>query len=223
MGTMSNTALAEPPIKLNETMKTSHPSVGAAPANPGNKTQPEDWVDQYGDYLYRYAVMRLKDPIAAQDVLQETYIAGFKGIDKFDGRVDIKYWLRGILRNKIVDYIRKAVRETPYEDPLEVQDDDGISHNKMKYFGIPSSDPMPWEFEPHHAYEETEFWTIFRNCVDQLNDRNRQAYVLKELEGLKTEEVCEIMNITPNNLWVVIHRARNELKSLLEKHWKDAS
>ncbi|MFT7515468.1 MAG: DNA-directed RNA polymerase specialized sigma24 family protein, partial [Candidatus Omnitrophota bacterium] len=73
------------------------------------KHNPDEWVDLYGDYLYRYALMRLKDSAAAQDVIQETFLAGFKGLEKFDGRVDIKYWLRGILRNKIVDYIRKAV------------------------------------------------------------------------------------------------------------------
>jgi RNA polymerase sigma-70 factor (ECF subfamily) len=202
-------------------MKTNHPAAGTIPAEPKKKQNPDEWVDQYGDYLYRYALMRLKDPTAAKDVIQETYIAGFKGLDRFDGRVDVKYWLRGILRNKIVDHIRKAVRERPCEDPLEFQDDDGISRNKMKYFGIPSSDPMPWEFEPHHAYEESEFWTIFRQCVDQLKDNHRQAYVLKEIEGMSTDEVCEIMDISPNNLWVVIHRARAQLKTLLEKNWNN--
>ena len=200
-------------------MKTQHAAAGHLAAPPDPEQGPETWVDQYGDYLYRYALMRLKDPAAAQDVLQETYIAGFKGLEKFDGRVNVKYWLRGILRNKIVDYIRKAVREQPYENPLELEDDDGISHNKMKYFGIPSSEPMPWDFEPHQAYEQTEFWSIFRNCVDQLNENHRRAFVLKEIEGLSTEEVCEIMDISPNNLWVVIHRARTQLKSLLEKNW----
>ena len=184
------------------------------------KHNPEEWVDKYGDYLYRYALMRLKDSSAAQDVIQETFLAGFKGLEKFDGRVDIKFWLRGILRNKIVDYIRKAVRERPYEDLAEFQlEDDGRTKNKMKYFGIPSSEPMPWNFEPHQAYEASEFWTVFRDCTGKLKDPIRQAYMMKELEGFSTEEICNVLEISPNNLWVMIHRARTQLKSCLEKNW----
>ena len=110
-------------------MKSSHTAAGTLIERTDphkNRRSPDEWVDQYGDYLYRYAMMRLKDPIAVQDVLQETYIAGIKGLEKFDGRVEIKYWLRGILRNKIVDHIRKSVRERPYENPMEHGEDDGI-------------------------------------------------------------------------------------------------
>ncbi|MFT7514261.1 MAG: RNA polymerase sigma-70 factor (TIGR02943 family) [Candidatus Omnitrophota bacterium] len=164
--------------------------------------------------------MRLKDSAAAQDVIQETFLAGFKGLEKFDGRVDIKYWLRGILRNKIVDYIRKAVRERPYEDLSEFQlEDDGGTKNKMKFFGIPSSEPMPWNFEPHQAYEESEFWSVFRECTGKLKGPLQQAYMMKELEGLSTEEICKVLDITPNNLWVMVHRARTQLKACLEKNW----
>ena len=177
---------------------------------------PEEWVEKYGDYLLRYAIMRLRDVSTAEDVLQETFLAGMKGLEKFDGRVDIKYWLRGILRNKIVDHIRKAVREQPYEHIEEYEKPD---ETKMKLFGIPAHSPKPWEFEPHLAYEQEEFWEIFRHCVDQLKKPIQQAYVLKELEGQSTEEICKVLNITPNNLWVMVHRARGHLKTCIESKW----
>jgi RNA polymerase sigma-70 factor (ECF subfamily) len=149
-------------------------------------------------------------------VVQETFLAGVKGLERFDGRVDIKYWLRGILRNKIVDYIRKAVRERPVEDIESYEPPDSI---QMKVFGIPTSTPRPWDFDIHQAFDEKEFWQVFESCVSKLKGPIQQAFVLKELEGMSTDEICKVLGITPNNLWVMIHRARGRLKDCLNTHW----
>lgn len=177
---------------------------------------PEMWVDAYGDYLYKYALLRLKDPMAAQDAVQETLLAGFKGLDRFDGRVDIKFWLRGILRNKIVDYIRKAVRERPIENIEEYEPPDSVLY---AYSGITQMRPKKWQFDPEEVFKRKEFMEIFHDCLSKLKGPMQQAFTLKELEGISTKEICEVMDITPNNLWVMLHRARNQLKDCLEKKW----
>jgi len=177
---------------------------------------PETWVVAYGDYLYKYALLRLKDPMAAQDAVQETLLAGFKGLDRFDGRVDIKFWLRGILRNKIVDYIRKAVRERPIENIEEYQPPDSVLY---AYSGITQMRPKKWQFDPEEVFKRKEFMEIFHGCLSKLKGPMQQAFTLKELEGISTKEICEVMDITPNNLWVMLHRARNQLKDCLEKNW----
>jgi len=177
---------------------------------------PEKWVDAYGDYLYKYALLRLKDPMAAQDAVQETLLAGFKGLDRFDGRVDIKFWLRGILRNKIVDYIRKAVRERPIENIEEYEPPDSVLY---AYSGITQMRPKKWQFDPEEVFKRKEFMEIFHGCLSNLKGPMQQAFTLKELEGISTKEICEVMDITPNNLWVMLHRARNQLKDCLEKKW----
>jgi RNA polymerase sigma-70 factor (TIGR02943 family) len=79
--------------------KQSQPKVEIAP--------PETWVDRYGNYLYAYAMSRLRNADAAADCVQDTFLAGIKALERFDGSRDIKFWLRGIMRNKIVDQIRK--------------------------------------------------------------------------------------------------------------------
>lgn len=178
---------------------------------------PATWVDAYGDYLYKYALLRLKDPQAAQDVIQETFLAGVKGLDRFDGRVDIKFWLRGILRNKIVDHIRKAVRERPIENIEEYQPPDSVLY---AYSGITQMRPKKWQFDPEEVFKRKEFMEIFHECLGKLRGPLQQAFTLKELEGITTKEICEVMDITPNNLWVMLHRARNQLKDCLEKNWK---
>jgi len=90
-------------------------------------TKPEQWVEDYGDYLYRYALSRICDPAMAEDLVQETFLAGIKGLGAFDNRVEIKFWLRGILRNKVVDYIRKDVR-LKYVAELEEFDEHCSQH-----------------------------------------------------------------------------------------------
>lgn len=177
---------------------------------------PETWLDRYGDYLYRYALMRLKDPSSAQDAVQETFLAAMKGRDRFDGRIEIKYWLRGILRNKIVDHIRRSVREDVVED-TEAQE--MIDSFWFKHSGVANLRPAPWQFDPHRAFERTEFWDVFRGCLDALREPLRTAFSLKMLEDLPTEEVCKILKVSPNNLWVIMHRARTQLKTCMEKNW----
>ena len=179
--------------------------------------EPDQWVELYGDYLYRYALMRLRNTHAAEDVVQETLLAGVKGMDSFDGRVNIKYWLRGILRNKVVDYIRKAVREQPID---ESEDAEIMDRLLMKTSGIPTMRPQPWTFDPREQFNRKEFWTVFQSCQEKLKDPMRQAFVLKMLEGMKSEEICKVMDISPNYLWVLMHRAREQMKACLEKNWK---
>jgi len=176
----------------------------------------EEWVDLYGDYLYRYALMRLKDDYAAQDVVQETFMAGIKNLATFDGRVDTKYWLRGILRNKVVDYIRKAVREKPITDN---EDEEILESLLFKASGIPTMHPDPWKFDPTAEYDNKEFWKVFQSCLSKLKGPLRQVFTMKMLDDMDSDEVCRILDITPSNLWVLNHRARKQLKACLELNW----
>ncbi|MSU58371.1 MAG: hypothetical protein EXS35_09350 [Pedosphaera sp.] len=79
-------------------------------------SDPERWVDEHGDYLFKYALMRLRDPARAEDAVQETFLAALKGGKSFQGRSAEKSWLVGILKNKICDHYRKASRETSFTD-----------------------------------------------------------------------------------------------------------
>ena len=177
---------------------------------------PGTWVDEYGDYLYRYALMRLRNPTAAEDVVQETFLAGIKSLERYDGRVPVKFWLRGILRFKVVDHVRKAVREDPVEDVEGLDIKDSFL---FKVSGIPTMRPSPLSFDPHCDYEKTEFWEALASCMQRLRGNTQQAFSLKVLEGMSTEDVCKVLAIEPNHLWVLTHRAREQLKKCLEKSW----
>ena len=138
-------------------------------------TPPEKWVELYSDYLYGFAMSRLRNPEAAADCVQDTFLAGIKALDRFDGSRDIKFWLRGIMRNKIVDQIRKAVKEQKVD--IESEDEALMESFWFKYSGIATTNPDPWEFNPRKFYDNSEFWVVFQDCIQQVKDPARQAFV----------------------------------------------
>ena len=179
---------------------------------------PEQWLALYGDYLFRFALLRLRNKSAAEDAVQDTFLAGIRGLDRFDGRVEVKFWLRGILHNKIVDIIRASVKQNNISD-REREDMEPPSSFLFKQAGIPSRRPDEWGFDPSKAFERGEFWGVFRGCVEKLKGKQQQAFVLKEMDNLSSEEVCKLLDVSPNNLWVLVHRARKQLKTCLNTNW----
>ncbi|HMP90737.1 MAG TPA: sigma-70 family RNA polymerase sigma factor [Kiritimatiellia bacterium] len=179
-------------------------------------SDPEQWVDQCGDYLFRYALMRLRNHDAARDAVQETFLAAIKSLDRYDGRVEIRFWLRGILRFKIIDHMRKTSRE----QSVDTQDGHEILDSLLfKASGIPTIRPEAWKIDPGQAIMREEFWPVFESCLGKLKDLVRQAFVLKTVDDMETEEVCKVLEISPNHLWVLNHRARTQLKKCIEAHW----
>jgi len=195
-------------------MNLAKATTGSVP--PTAVGDPEQWVDLYGDYLFRYALMRLRDKEAARDAVQETFLAGIRNLKSFDGRVDIKYWLRGILKFKVVDHIRKASREQTIDDRDDANLLDGLL---FRASGIPTMRPEPWQFDPRSAFDHEGFWPVFEACLAKLKEPVRQAFVMKMIDEIDSGEVCKVLGVTPNHLWVLNHRARTQLKKCLEAKW----
>jgi RNA polymerase sigma-70 factor (ECF subfamily) len=188
--------------------KKAQPKVEVAP--------PETWVERYEDYLYGYALSRLKDSEAAADCVQDTFMAGIQALHRFDGSRDIKFWLRGILRNKIVDQVRRSIKEQKVDNHAE--NEDILSTGYYKHSRAPA---MPWQSNPRKQYDNIEFWEVFNDCIQPLKAPAREAFLLKFVEGQTTDEVCQTMNISPNYLSVLLHRTRLQLKLAFEVKWTD--
>jgi RNA polymerase sigma-70 factor (ECF subfamily) len=181
---------------------------------------PEQWVDRHGDYLYRFAVSKLRDESAAQDMVQETFLAAFQAAGRFSGKSSEKTWLVGILKHKIVDYIRKASREKTYDDVSTAEDlVDDFFDRKGRW----KPGQGEWLVHPRKAFEEKEFWAVFEGCLGHLQDRLRAVFVLREFEGLEADDICADLDITSTNLWVMLYRARARLKTCLEENWFKAN
>lgn len=199
---------------------------GATPPDPAVSprsgiSDPERWVEEYGDYLFRFALMRLRDPSRAEDAVQETFLAALKGRQSFAGRSAEKSWLVGILKNKIFDYFRKASRETPFTDLDFYSDED-----KDRFF-VDALDKGAWQHDlgpqqwPGHgeSIDKELFWQTYRNCAGKLPEKVAAAFNLREVDGLESKEVCALLHISEGNLWVMLHRARMALRRCLETNW----
>ncbi len=180
---------------------------------------PEIWVDQYGDSLYRFALARVKDPSIAEDLVQETFLAALGARKNFKGRSTTRTWLIAILKHKIVDYIRKKSKEQD-TDKLESMTD-GIDVN-FDDRGEWKLRPNKWAKNPMKLYEQREFMDVLYHCIAELPERQAEAFMRREIDGLSTEEICKELDITATNSWVMLYRARMLLRSCLEKKWLDA-
>lgn len=177
---------------------------------------PELWVDEHGDYLYRYAMMKVRNPDLAEDLVQETLMAGIRGLERFSGKSSIRTWLVGILKHKIIDYLRTKYREQPLSD-FEMEDKtygqlfDEFDHWRQ---GLSS-----WKVDPLELANDGEFMRTLHECLSKLPERHAQAFQLRVLDDLTTDEVCKILNVTTTNLNVMLHRARLGLRECLEVNW----
>lgn len=178
---------------------------------------PNDWVDLYADDLFSYALKFIPNKEAARNLLQETFLAALKNRQTFSGQSKVKTWLIGILKNKIIDHLRAKYREVPVSQLVD--DEQSIQGFFDSQSGHLSHEPKSWALNPALLMENKEFWGIFNDCLGRLPERTAQAFSLREIEGMDSQEICKALGITSTNLWVALHRARLQLRECLEKKW----
>jgi RNA polymerase sigma-70 factor (ECF subfamily) len=184
-------------------------------------SNPERWVEFHGDYLFKYAMTRLRDSTEAEDAVQETFLAALKGGKTFAGWSAEKSWLIGILKNKICDYYRRAGRETPFSN-LEFYSDEengrfvaeGVSNGAW----IHKLGPKEWP-NPRESLDNEEFWQTYRDCSGKLPKNVAAVFNLREVDDLDSKSICRMLNISERNLWVMLYRARMALRRCLEINW----
>jgi RNA polymerase sigma-70 factor (TIGR02943 family) len=179
-----------------------------------NLPEPSEWLPQYGDALYAYALARLRRSHEAEEVVQETLLAAFKARRQFQGRSHPRTWLMGILKRKILDRMRNAARQAAEVDPADLDAWFDASDHWRKPLG-------KWG-DPAAFAERAEFWRVVRSCLAKLPARMAEAFTLRTLDDRSPDEVCEELTISPSNLWVLLHRCRLRLVSCLQIHWFNA-
>ncbi len=178
--------------------------------------EPGTWVDEHGDALFRYALLRLRDRGAAEDVVQETFLAAVRSRNEFQGESQARTWLTGILRHKIGDHFRKHGREVQVGGP---DDADPTMDSWFDDKGFWLKPPKLWDMDPAHLVERQEFWRVLQDCMDALPSRASEAFALRVVNDTKADEVCKVLGISQTNLWVLLHRARARLRACLEVKW----
>jgi RNA polymerase sigma-70 factor (ECF subfamily) len=181
---------------------------------------PTTWVDEYGDYLLRYALSFVRDKQLAEDLVQETFLAALQSRSSFRGQSSEKTWLIGILKHKAIDHYRKTRRHSQFEDGEDADLQDGfVNSGKWVGFWQTGLEPRDWQFNPQRSAEQSAFRGILDGCLSQLSPRIAMAFQLREIDQRDTAEICLELNISESNLWVMLHRARLCLRRCIESHW----
>lgn len=179
---------------------------------------PDNWVDDHGNALYSYALVRLRDQHQAEEMVQETFLAALQSHERFSGRSSLRTWLIGILKHKILDQFRRDFREVPLDDLHETGEDSDIVDTSFATDGHWGSLLADWG-DPEQAMENDQFWVILQACLDRLPKAMARLFVLREVMEEGTEEICKDLAITPTNLWTTLYRARLGLRRCLDKNW----
>ncbi len=193
-----------------------HKAMSHRKSEPASIDNPESWVDSYGDFLYRFALSRVKDPSVAEDLVQETFLAALRARENFKGESAGRTWLIAILKHKIVDHIRKKIRE-PSTDKIEaLTDKSDPDFDERGHWQIL---PGKWAVNPGKLYEQKEFIDVLYHCLAELPERLADAFIKREMDGLSTDDICKELGITATNSWVMLYRARMSLRRCLEDKW----
>lgn len=204
------TTAASPPEAGRPAASTSRPLL----------SDPKTWVEEHGNYLFRYALIRVRNETVAEDLVQDTLLAAFQGKDRFSGQSTERSWLTGILKHKVLDHFRRLARERTVNPddsmPEELEgrfDDLGIWKHE------PESGPTDWGADAASLMQRKEFMAALKQCIAKLPPRCADAFVMREMEATDSDRIQETLGVSPSNFWVLLHRARMQLRLCLEKNW----
>lgn len=168
--------------------------------------------------MTRFAYLLLRDAGTVEDVVQETMLTAIEKQDGFKNNASLKTWLFIILRNKVIDTLRRRKREMPMTDfagedeELEdaLFDQHGMWHQETR--------PATWS-DPEASFEQKEFWNVFDTCLHHLPEQASRVFMMRELLEFEVDDICKELEITTSNCWVTLHRARARLRLCLDTNW----
>ena len=182
---------------------------------PKHNLNPDQWVQKYSDYLFNYTISRVNDRITAQDLVSDTFLAGLNSMKNFKGEAAERTWLISILKRKIIDYYRKinskkgrAEVRINYHSDAETEGD---------WLEERVADPFDKSAESH--IENTELGEAIFSCLEKLPEKQANIFKMKTILGYDTETICNELEITASNLWVIVHRARTAMAECMEENW----
>jgi len=175
----------------------------------------DKWIDNYADYMYNYAVVRVNNSDLAKDLVQDAFFAGLKSAKNFQGKSSERTWLISILKRKIIDYYRKINSKKGQAEVRMNFYDDGENEGNWLEERVPQS----WDNQSEKTIENEELKSQLESCIDALPEKYGMVFRMKTIQEFETEEICKELDITSSNLWVIIHRARTQLRKCMEDNW----
>jgi RNA polymerase sigma-70 factor (TIGR02943 family) len=172
------------------------------------------WVEEYASGLYSWAYHKVSDAGCAQDLVQDTFLAAIENIDTFKGESSPKTWLFSILNHKITDYYRKKINQpvSINNQSLSIFFDEYGSWKHEKR-------PVEWHDEEKNLLDDPDFQQILEKCLNALPESWNICIKQRYLSKKSGRELCQELDITPTNLWQIMHRAKVQLRECVESNW----
>lgn len=183
--------------------------------------QPPSFEQQVADlrvYLLKFARLQLRNDAWAEDAVSETMLAALLRPQGFEQRSQLKTWLVGILKHKIIDAIRHNRREVCVSRGNDDEVTDPLEHMAFRADGHFAEKPADWG-NPEQELNSRQFFEVLEACTDKLPAVQGRLFLMREWLELSSEDICKELSMTPTNLYVQLHRARLRLRECLELNW----
>ena len=180
---------------------------------------PAQWPDRYGDELYRFALSRVSDADVAEELVQETFLSALDGLATFRAEASERTWLFIILRRKIIDHYRRQarVRHVGLDELTEAGSTEADFFTPQNGHWAGAQTPVSW-LNADAALEQQELHEVLRRCQERLSPQHGAVFALRFVEELSADEICQELGLSAANYWVIVHRAKLQLRRCLEKH-----
>jgi len=166
--------------------------------------------------LLKYARLQLRNPAWAEDAVSDTLLAALENPQAFAGASQLKTWLIGILKHKLIDQIRRNSREL--STTASTEDGEDLDDLLFSANGHWRESPHDWG-DPEAVLRQLDFMKVLEACVEKLPGQQGRLFMMREWLELESDEICKALAITPTNLWVMLHRARLRLRECLQAGW----
>ncbi len=182
----------------------------------------KSWVDLYSDKMYSWAFHKTNNKETSEDLVQDTFLAAFNSIQKFEGKSEPKTWLFAILNNKIAEHYRKVYRNPVITGSLG---NEGFNVNVTGIFfdkndsWLKEERPQSWPDAQIHLLDDHDFNNVLENCMNKLPANWYAALQLKYIEEKKGDLICQELDIAATNFWQILHRAKLQLRKCLDVNW----
>lgn len=178
----------------------------------------EQQLVAHRDYLLRFARLQLRNATWAEDAVSETVLAALAKPQSFANRSQLKTWLVGILKHKVIDALRHHSREVCGLDHSDDDEADPLEYLGFKADGHFSQSPADWG-NPEQQLSSRQFFDVLEACTSKLPAAQGRLFLMREWLELSSEEICKELSLSPTNLYVQLHRARLRLRECLELNW----
>jgi RNA polymerase sigma-70 factor (TIGR02943 family) len=172
-------------------------------------------VETLRPQLLRYARSQLRNDAWAEDAVSESLLAALEKPQSFAGQSQLKTWLVGILKHKVIDQLRRHSRECTI---FSEDDEADIDELLFSADGHWHEAPRDWG-DPEQTLGQRQFFEVLELCVEKLPAAQGRVFMMREWLELGTDEICKELSITSTNLWVMLHRARLRLRECLQQGW----